>query len=427
MDDERPTTFQPTSLWRESQFRSFWGGQTISQLGDQVTLLALPLIAATTLHASANQVARLTALAWTPNLFAFILGTLIDQTHHHKWLMVAADGVRAAALLSLPVTFLWGSVTLIQLYVVALLAGAAEVLFNTAYPAFFAQLVTRSSYLDANAKLSASRSASYMAGPAIGGALVQWLTASVAVAVDAVSFLVSAVLVGRIRINQRAPLVVAGESSVALHRRAAEGLTFVLRDPILRASLGCATTINFFTFVASSGLMVLFASRELSLAPGVIGLAFGVGATGALLGALLAPKLSRLIGVGRSVVVGAILYPAPIAIAAFASGPMWLRAAALGTAEFFSGIGVMLFDVNLNSLKTAVIPDPMRSRVAGAFNTINYGIRPLGAIAGGLLSTLIGLRGTLLIAASGGTLAALWLFPSPIPGVRSIDRDALTR
>ena len=170
-----PTTIDSPSLWREPQFRSFWGGQTISQLGGQVTLLALPLIAATALHASANQVAWLTALAWTPNWLAFIAGTLIDQTHHQQRLMVAADVARAAALLSLPAAFLWGSVTLVQLYVVALLTGAAEVLFNTAYPAFFAQLVPRASYLDANAKLSASRFASYIAGPAIGGALVQLL------------------------------------------------------------------------------------------------------------------------------------------------------------------------------------------------------------------------------------------------------------
>ena len=424
MKDRRP--FDTPPLWREPQFRSFWAAQTISQLGDQVTLLALPLIAVTALHASANQVAWLTAIAWTPNLFAFIVGTLIDQTHHQQRLMVAADVARAAALLSLPTALVWGSVTLVQLYVVALVTGAAEVLFNTAYPSFFAHLVPRSCYLDANAKLSASRSASYMAGPAIGGALVQLMTASVAVVVDAVSFLVSAVLVGKISINQPPPPR-AGESRDPLRRRATEGLTFVRRDPILRASLGCATTINFFTFFAGSGLMVLFASRELSLTPGVIGLAFGIGAAGALLGAVLAPKLSRAIGLGRSVVVGATLYPAPIAIAAFASGPMWLRAVTLGSAEFLSGVGVMLFDVNLNSLKTAVIPEGMRSRVAGAFSTINYGVRPLGAILGGLFATLIGLRGTLLIAAAGGTLAALWLFPSPIPGVRSLDGEELTR
>ena len=135
---------------------------------------------------------------------------------------------------------------------------------------------------------------------------------------------------------------------------------------------------------------------------------------------MIAPKISRLIGVGRSIAVGAVLFPAPIAIAAAADGPVWVRAGALAAAEFLSGIGVMLFDVNLNSLQTTVIPDGMRSRVAGAFSTINYGIRPFGAIVGGLLGTLIGLRATLLIAAAGGALLLLWLLPSPIPGIHSL-------
>ncbi|MFE7399183.1 hypothetical protein [Streptomyces sp. NPDC057557] len=115
-----------------------------------------------------------------------------------------------------------------------------------------------------------------------------------------------------------------------------------------------------------------------------------------------------------------MLFPAPIAIAATADGPLWLRAGALAAAEFFSGFGVILFDVNLNSLQAAVIPDGMRSRVAGAYSTINYGIRPVGAIVGGLLATFVGLRPTLLIAAVGGALSLLWLLPSPIPRIRSL-------
>jgi MFS family permease len=189
---------------------------------------------------------------------------------------------------------------------------------------------------------------------------------------------------------------------------------------VLRATLGCAATVNFFTFVAGSGLIVLFANRSLGLSAGAIGIAFGIGATGSLLGAVSAPKVSRRFGVGRSIVVGAVLFPAPIAIAAAAGGPLWLRAGALAAAEFLSGFGVMLFDVNLNSLQAAVIPDGMRSRVAGAYSTINYGIRPFGAIVGGLLATLIGLKATLLIAAVGGVLSLLWLLPSPIPRIRSL-------
>ncbi|MEU0397506.1 MFS transporter [Streptomyces sp. NPDC006208] len=406
----------PVSLWRDRRFRRFWAGQSISQFGDRITELALPLIAVGALHASANQVAWLTALIWTPNLLAIVLGAWVDHRVHKRRLMVLADLVRAAVLLSVPAACLLGAVTLSQLYAVALLTGAAGVLFNTAYPPFFAHLVPRSSYVDANSKLSAGRSASYVAGPAIGGVLVQALTAPVAVVVDALTFLASAVLVGRVSIDE--PPAAHDQVAPPLLRRAREGLVFVVRHPVLRASLGCAATVNFFTFVAGSGLIVLFASRNLGLTAGVIGMAFGIGATGSLLGAVIAPKVSRRLGVGRSIVVGAVLFPAPVAIAAAAGGPLWARAGAL--AAVLSGVGVMLFDVNLNSLQADVIPDGMRSRVAGAYSTINYGLRPVGAVLGGLLATLIGLRVTLLIAAVGGALS---LLPSPIPRTHSLTPD----
>lgn len=403
-------------------FRRFWAGQSVSQFGDRITELALPLIAVGALDASAGQVAVLTALAWTPNLLAIVLGAWVDHRRRKRRLMVAADLVRAAALLTLPAAQLLGSVTLGQLYAVALLTGLAGVLFNTAYPPFFVHLVPRSLYVDANSRLAASRSASFVAGPAVGGALVQAVTAPVAVVVDALTFLVSAVLVGRIAVDEPPPA--RGPEAVPLRRRAGEGMRFVLRHPVLRASLGCATTVNFFTFVAGSGLVLLFADRDLGLRPGVIGLAFGIGATGSLLGAVLAPRLSRRFGVGRSIVVGAVLFPAPIAVAAAAGGPLWARAAALAAAEFLSGVGVMLFDVNLNALQASVIPDGLRSRVAGAYGTVNYGVRPVGSLVGGLLATHLGLRATLLVGALGGVLALLWLLPSPIPRVRSLAAGA---
>ncbi|HEX8094289.1 MFS transporter [Jatrophihabitans sp.] len=406
----------PASLWRDPRFRSFWAGQTVSQFGDRVSELALPLIAVATLRASAFQVSLLTALVWIPNLVGVFLGSWIDQRTRKRRLMVWADLLRAGVLTSLPVALLLGGVSLGQLYAVALITGAGGVLFNTAYSAFFAHLVPRSSYVEANSKLSTTRSASYVAGPALGGALVQAFTAPVAVVVDALSFLGSALLLGRIPLTE--PAVVAAPSA-SVSQRAREGMGYVLRHPVLRAALGCATTINFFTFL-SSGLLVLFASRMLGLTAGVIGLAFGIGSIGALLGAVIAPRVSALIGVGRSITIGAVLFPAPIAIAAAAEGPLWVRAAALAGAELLSGIGVMLFDVNLNALMTSVVSDGLRGRVAGAFSTVNYGIRPIGSIAGGLLGTLIGLRATLLIAAAGGALSVLWLTGSAIPAIRTL-------
>ncbi|MDV9177282.1 MFS transporter [Streptomyces sp. W16] len=427
MSGRRITRPAPGSLWRDHRFVRFWCGQSVSQFGDRISELVMPLIAVGALHASANQVAWLTALVWTPNLLGLFLGAWVDHHPGKRQLMLLADLFRAAALLTLPIAYALGTVTLGQLYAVALLTGAAAVVFNTAYSSFFAHLVPPTSYVEANSRLSASRSASFVAGPAIGGVLVQVLTAPVAVIADALSFVVSASLLGRIRVDEPTNTEVAGPS---LLRRAREGLAFVLDEPVIRAGLLCATTLNFFTFLSSTGLLVLFADRVLQLSPGAIGLAFGAGATGGVLGALATPAIARRIGVGRGVVIGAVLYPAPIALLAAATGPTWARLGILGAAEFLSAFGVMLFDVNLNSLQASVVPNGLRSRVAGAYSTVNYGVRPLGALVGGGLATLVGLRVTLTVAAVGGALSVLWLIASPIPGTRVLGQgptaDAVT-
>ncbi|WP_405974656.1 MFS transporter [Streptomyces sp. NBC_00988] len=406
------------SLWRDRRFVRFWCGQSVSQFGDRISELALPLMAVGALHASANQVALLTALVWTPNLLGLFLGAWVDHRPDKRRLMLLADVIRAAVLLSLPIAYALDTVTLGQLYTVAVLTGTAAVVFNTAYSSFFAHLVPAESYVEANSKLSASRSVSFIAGPAVGGGLVQALTAPVAVIADALSFVASAILVGRTRVDE--PPVPTASSGPSLLRRAREGLTFVIHEPVMRAGLLCATTVNFFTFLSGTGLLVLFADRVLQLSPGAIGLAFGVGATGGLLGAVASPAIARRIGIGRSIVVGAVLFPAPFALIAAATGPTWARLGTLGAAEFLSAFGVMLLDVNLNSLQTSVVPDGLRSRVAGAYSTVNYGVRPLGALIGGELATLTGLRVTLTVAAVGGAMSALWLLASPIPGIREL-------
>jgi MFS family permease len=177
--------------------------------------------------------------------------------------------------------------------------------------------------------------------------------------------------------------------------------------------------LNFFNLI-SMALLVLFASRNLGLSAGTIGLAFGIGASGGLLGAVAAAPLSRMFGAGRVIAAGAAIFPGSIAIAALADGPVWVRAAALAAAEFVGAFAVMCFDVPLNSLQAAVTHDHMRSRVTGAFSSINYGVRPLGAVVGGFLGTWIGVRETLLVSAVGGLLSVLWLIRSPIIRTRDL-------
>jgi MFS family permease len=396
-------------------FRRLWTGDLISQFGNRVSELALPLIAVVTLAATPAQVGLLTAAVWAPNLLGVLAGSWVDRQPHRRPILIGADLLQAAALLSLPVAYWFGMVTLAQLFAVALLSGAGQVLSMAAYQSFFVTLVDRDHYVDANSKLSISRSASFVGGPALGGYLVQVLSAPVAVLADALSFLASAFFLARIPAT-RAPVRAERPSFLTDVR---DGLRYVLRHPYLRSALGCVTTVNFFTFAAQA-LAVLFASRTLGLPPGVFGLAFGLGAVGGFLGAVLAPRLSRRYGVGRVLLAGSILFPSPIAVMALAGGPHWLAATIIAAGEALSSAGVMLFDINLNAVQTAVTADAMRSRVAGVFGTINYGARPLGAVVGGLLGSWLGVRPTLLIAAAGGTLCFLWLLPSPIPRTRAL-------
>ncbi len=408
---------QRSPLWRDRRFATYWVGQGISQFGDRITELALPLIAVTSLHVGASTVGLLTAAVWAPNLLSLFVGTWVDHHVRKRRLLIVADLLRCVVLLSMPVAHFLGAITVGQLFAVALLAGVGQVLYQTSYPSFFVGLVRRDQFVEANSLLSGTRSASFVAGPAVAGGLIQAVTAPVAMLVDAVTFAVSALMIGRVKVRD---LPVDTTNEDGLLRRSRDGMALVLRDPYLRASLACATTINVFNLMAGA-LVILYASRELDLSAGVIGLALGIGATGGLVGTVLAGPLSRRIGVGRTIAFGAVVFSAPFALMPLATGPTWSRAGVLGLVEFISAVGVMCLDIPLNALMTAVTPDGVRSRVTGAFSSVNYGIRPLGAVAGGLVAERIGIAPTMVVAAIGGSLSFLFLVRSPVFSTRTIE------
>ncbi len=197
------------------------------------------------------------------------------------------------------------------------------------------------------------------------------------------------------------------------------GARFIFSNPTYSASLFAFSTVNFFNLMFIS-LFILFVTRELNVRPGVLGVVLGAGAVGGLLGATGAPRLARAIGVGRSMILGSLVSSVSLLLVPAAAGGSWLVVVMLFTAQFFAALGVTVLDVNGNSLNSALAPERLRARITGAHRVINYGVRPLGALLGGVLGSSIGVRPTLSLAVVGATSAVLWLLASPIRTLRAL-------
>lgn len=404
------------ALLRQASFRRYWGAQTISMFGDQISSVAVPLTAVLALKASPAEMGYLTALLWLPSLlFGVHAGAWVDRRGRRRATMIVADIGRFALLASVPIAYAIGILTLTQLYAVAFAAGMFSVLFNVSDTTLFVALVRSDKYVEANSLIHASRALSFVGGPSLGGILVQLLTAPFAIAADALSFLGSAAFLGRTTAVEPPPAYGEGVALTA-------GAKFIARSAIVRAGLSAAATVNLFTF-GFIALFMLYAVRKLHVQPGVLGVVLGTGAIGGVLGAAATRRLSNTIGVGRTCVLGCVLFTAPLLLVPLAGGARPLVLAMLFIAEFVSGVGVVILDISISSIFAAVIPDALRARVTGAFQAINYGTRPAGALAAGTLGTLIGLRATLWLAAAGATLGFLWLLPSPVPQFRMAEKQ----
>ena len=405
----------PPLLRENVVFRRFWLAQTISLFGDQISLIAIPLAAVLVLDANAAQMGYLVAAELTPNLlFALHAGAWVDRRGRRRQTMIFTDLARAGLFATIPLAYAFDALTMHQLYAVAFAAGTMTVLFSVSYASLFIAVVDREHYVSATSWLAGSRAFSFVAGPSLGGLLVQALKAPFALIVDAVSFLLSALFLGTI-----SPEEPPNEEAERGHVRA--GIRYVLRNPTMRYSLLATATINLFNFVFWA-LFILYAVRGLGVSAGTLGLVLGAGAVGGLIGSMITTRLSRRIGIGPAYVLGAILFPVPLLLVPLADpdGPMWLILAALFLAEFGSGLGVMILDISAASIFAALVPPRLRSRVSGAYTVVNYGVRPVGSLIGGFLGTAIGLRPALWIASAGAILGFLWLLPSPIPGMREL-------
>ena len=403
----------PGGLWRHGDFMSLWGAETISQFGTQVTLLALPLVAILTLQESAFRVALLTTAEFLPFLlFTLPAGVWVDRLARRPILIVANLG-RAAVLVSVPVAHWLEMLTIWQLYAVGFAVGVGTVFFDLAYQSYLPRLVGREQLVDGNAKLETSRSAAQVAGPGLGGLVVSALTAPVAIAVDAASYLVSVVLLGRIR---TAEPPAAREERRSLLAELREGLGYVLRHPYQRAIVATVGISNFFGQLVFAILLV-FAVRELGLSAAAIGVIISLGSVGTLLAAVTARRVGDRLGVGRTVLVSSFLFGPAMLLIPFA--PADRAAEFIVAAIAIGGYGGTLFNVTMISLIQAITPDRILGRANASRRFVVWGVIPLGGVVAGVLAETIGLRQTILVGALGGSLAVVPVLASPI---RSLGR-----
>jgi MFS family permease len=414
------------SLWRHRDFKRLWAGQTVSVFGSQVTELALPLAAVLTLHATAFQMGVLSAAGMAPWIaFALLVGVWIDRRPRRRWILIAADLGRAAILLSVPLAAAFGVLGYGQLVAVAFFAGCLTLVFNIAWGSYLNVLVPREQLVDGNAKLMGSYATAQIAGPSLAGLLVQAITAPFAILLDACSFLASALALRSIRAPEPERRLAAGGS---LRTNLVAGLRFVRDDALQRAIAGSAATLNFFG-AAVYAVIVLYAVRELHLSPGVIGLVVAGGAVGALIGTQLAPRVTRRIGAGPTILWATVGFPPALAITPLAGygEPRWVAAAVLAAAEFVGGVAVMLFDVNTAALRQSATPEHLYGRASGAMSFLTQSAKPLGSLFGGGLATAIGLHPTLWVCAAGGLLVIPWTVFSPLRAPRIESADGSVR
>jgi MFS family permease len=401
-------------LWHHLDFRRLWIGETVSQFGTFISQLALPLVAILVVHATTFEVGLLA----TFEMLAFLVvglpaGAWVDRMRY-RWVLIVNDLVRAAALGSIPLAELLGVLTIGQLYVVALVTGVSTVFFDVAYQSYLPQLVDRDALVEGNSKLQASESVSQIAGPAIGGLLIQWLSAPYAVLVDALSFLWSASWVAAIRTRPPKP---ERKPDRHLGREILEGLRFVIGNRLLRPIAMCTGSANLFSNIAFPVYYILLA-RQLHLSAGVIGLFTSVAAVGGLIGSLVAARVATRLGQGPTIWISALLCAPPAFVTPFVHRNWTLVLLAL--AQLFMWAAMVVYNITQVSFRQGLCPPELLGRMNATMRFLVWGTIPLGAFLGGVLGSTIGVRETLLVAAIGGCVAFLPVFLSPLRRMREL-------
>jgi Na+/melibiose symporter-like transporter len=406
------------SVWRNTDFTRLWVGQTASLVGAQIGDFALPLAAVLALAATSQEVGLLASVIRLPYLLiSLFAGVLVDRVRGRN-LMASADLGRALLLGAVPVLYWTHELGISWLYLLGFLVGCCTVLFDVAGQAYLPRLVDREDLVAGNAALGSSQSAATIAGPALGGVLVQWLTAPVAVVAASFSYLVSVVNIWLIRHREpvaERPVERTGESGTL--RQVREGLVLVFRNEPLRTTTIMASVFNL-SFTAFEVVFVQFMPRTLGLSASEIGLVMASLGPGFLIGAMFAGRLPKLLGYGRTMLITASVANLVMPVISLVHGHGVAAVAVLMTVNFlFASFGVAN-NVTMLTIRQSITPDSLQGRVAATNRFVAMGIAPVGALLGGVLGSAVGLRGTVLVTTCGFCLALIPLVTSSMLRIR---------
>jgi MFS family permease len=396
-------------------FQNLWLATSVSQLGTQVSELAIPFIAIVSLRATPFEIGVLNAVQFLPILLlSLVVGVWVDRLRRRP-VLIASDLVRALILVSIPAAALLHLLSLLQLYLVAFLVGSLTVLFDVAYQSYLPALVDEDQLVSANGRLQVSEQGASVIGPALAGALINWLTGPIAVAVDAVSYLGSAGLLLRIRRPEPPPEPRGADANVM--RDIGDGLRFALTQPMLRAMAMTAGLMQLFGRMVFA-VLLLYLVRQVGLSAAGVGTVFSIGSLGFVVGALIADRVSTRFGVGRTIAGAAVL--ASLSPLLYAVGPRSLAGGFVAVGFFLYGVAAVVWTVNNLSLRQVITPRALLGRTNASMRLLGWGAIPVGSVLGGFLGGALGLRETIVLGAAGSLLASLPVLLSPLPRLRRL-------
>jgi len=400
-------------LWQHRDFLKLWTGQSISEVGSQISQLAIPWLALKGLHANTFEFAILGVLGFVPFiLFALPAGVWVDRLRRRQ-ILIVGDSSRVVLLVLIPVLWELNVLRIWHLMVIQFVIGIFTVFFDVAYQSYLPALIEREDLVDGNSKLQLTVSIAQVGGPSLAGVLIKALTAPFAIAFDAASFVISSAFMITMKHRENVPER-PSEGHPKMWPQVKEGLRWVLGHRWLRWIAACTGTSNFFGSLYFAPLLV-YIVRTLHFSSLQVGVMFAVGSAGSIAGALLAGRIQKRIGVGPAIVLGSLMFCTPGFIY-----PLAPHAAALPLfmfAQSVVGFGGVSYNITQVSLRQAITPERLQGRMNAAMRWVVWGTIPLGAILGGAIGQWIGLKTAMWIGAIGSLVAFL---PVALSSVRSI-------